>query len=205
MAMVGLVIVHGLAFVRLRPQISFIMPKVFLSGTFDDLQQERASLLNVFQRIGIASISQEFFGASPKGVIETITQAISDGECFLYVLLLGLRYGSFVPQSELPQELHYPPNTLISFTEMEFDLAVSLGIPRLVYMKRASRRAPGYEVDDSQAPSRKLFIKKILKSRCTCFQFRNKEELAVQAAIDVMKQLTTFAVWQATQGRDYEQ
>ena len=181
------------------------MTKVFLSGTFDDLHKERASLLSVFQRVGIATISQEFFGASPNCVIETITQAISDGECYLYVLVLGFRYGCLVPQSELPQKLNYPPNTVISFTEMEFDLAGSLRIPRLVYIKRASRRAPDHDVDDSQAQRRNLFVDKIKNSGCTHFQFRNREDLAVQAAIDIMKQLANLDVWQVTQGRDYEQ
>ena len=179
------------------------MASIFLSGTFEDLRPERNALLDVFQRVSVAPISQEFFGASPNSAIETIRRAISNDECYLYLLVLGFRYGSLVPEDDLPQELKYPPNTAISYSEMEFDMAGLLRIPRLVYLKSCSRR-PNYDIDRQQVARRDRFIKRIGDSRCTFCKFRNKQELAVQGAIDIMKQLNDRELRQYMMGRDYE-
>src|SRR5580698_5951772 len=43
-------------------------------------------------------------------------------ECEIYVAVVGLQYGSLVPGEE------------ISFTELEFEQATAVGVPRLVFL-----------------------------------------------------------------------
>jgi hypothetical protein len=164
------------------------MSRVFLSSTIEDLQPERRELHDVFHRLCLAAIAQEHFGACPDPTTDTIVKAISDGECLIYVLVIGFRYGSLVPEEKLPARLNYPANTRISYSEMEFDLATYRKMRRLVYLKASSGKF-SVDVDEQQAERRANLIKKINDAGCTYFKFRNAADLAKQAAIDVQKQM----------------
>ena len=72
--------------------------------------------------------------------MNTIKREMSDSDCCLYLLLLGSRYGSLVLREDIPAELGYPPRTIVSYSELEFDLAAHVGIPRLVYIKDPARK-----------------------------------------------------------------
>ena len=164
------------------------MSSVFLSGTFDDLQRERSSLLDVFHRIGMSVRAQEYFGAVAAPPPSKFKRQMCDGECGLYVLVLGYRYGSLVPLDQIPPELDQRADRPISYSKMEFDLATIQRMDRLVYIKAAGSR-PKHDIDTEKASARDEFVRKIEKSGCTYGRFKTAQALSVQVAIDTMRYL----------------
>lgn len=173
--------------------------RAFLSSTFDDLKEERKVLFEVFQRTGIGPVAQDFFGARNCYPIEAIQECMQS-EGFLYVLIIGGRYGSLVPESRLPTWAVYEDR--VSYSEIEFDLSGRLKIPRLVYLKANLPRS-AYDTDQQQEERRRRFITKISSQRCTYCPFNNLKQLAVQSAIDVVRLLNDIQWRSDRMGPDY--
>ncbi len=89
--------------------------QVFISSTYKDLKEERQSAVQTILRCGHIPAGMELFIAGDKSQWEIIQKWI--GESDVYVLILGTRYGSIEPQ------------TGVSYTELEYDYAISLGLP----------------------------------------------------------------------------
>lgn len=98
---------------------------IFVSSTFDDLQEERRKVMEQILNMGHLPVGMELFQASNSDQWDYISQRIA--ECDYYVLIVGERYGSEALDG-------------ISYTEKEFDLAVSLGIPVSAHLISASAR-----------------------------------------------------------------
>ncbi len=100
--------------------------QVFLSSTFLDLEVERLEVTQELLRMGrCIPAGMELFGASSLPPWEFITQVL-DVTDYL-VLVLGTRYGSVAPGGGP------------SYTEREYDYAVSRGIPVLAFTPAATR------------------------------------------------------------------
>ncbi|OYT95422.1 MAG: hypothetical protein CFE49_12850 [Pseudomonas sp. PGPPP3] len=87
---------------------------IFVSSTFNDLQDERRKVMEQILNMGHLPVGMELFQASNTDQWSYISRRIE--ECDYYVLIVGERYGSEALEG-------------ISYTEKEFDLAVELGIP----------------------------------------------------------------------------
>jgi len=61
-------------------------------------------------------------------------------QCEVFVAVVGFRYGSMVP------------NQAVSYTELEFEEATEVGLPRLVFLLEG----PGAGVADSPGPTNSL-------------------------------------------------
>ena len=89
--------------------------QVFISSTFQDLKEERQAAVEAILRSGHFPAGMELFTAGNKSQWEIIQRWINESD--IYLLILGGRYGSTEPDSG------------ISYTELEYDFAVSLGKP----------------------------------------------------------------------------
>lgn len=98
---------------------------IFVSSTFDDLQEERRKVMEQILNMGHLPVGMELFQASNSDQWDYISQRIA--ECDYYVLIVGERYGSEAKDG-------------ISYTEKEFDLAVELRIPVSAHLISASAR-----------------------------------------------------------------
>lgn len=87
--------------------------QIFLSSTFQDLQELRSTAVNVIMRLGHIPAGMELFPATDKRQWAVIEKAVEDSD--YYVLIVGGRYGSVLDHR--------------SYTEAEYDLAVAKGIP----------------------------------------------------------------------------
>jgi HEAT repeat protein len=97
------------------------MIKVFLSSTSKDLSEFRQRAEQAINSLdGYHCIAMENFGARDAAAEEYCPDLVA--ECDLVVLLLGAIYGSC------------PPNADKSYTELEYDKAVKLDKPRLVFV-----------------------------------------------------------------------
>ncbi|WP_341269891.1 DUF4062 domain-containing protein [Morganella morganii] len=87
--------------------------QVFVSSTFTDLQEERQNVIQALMEMDCIPAGMELFPAADEEQWEFIKKIIND--CDYYLLIIGGRYGSLA-------------NDGISYTEKEFDYAVSQGI-----------------------------------------------------------------------------
>ena len=94
--------------------------RVFLSSTTGDLKEFRAAAREGLEGAGWHCVCMEEFEAQSKSPAEYVENQIK--KCDVLVLLAGPCYGSIVP------------NLGISFTELEYKVAVELGKPCLVFL-----------------------------------------------------------------------
>jgi hypothetical protein len=107
-----------------------VVTRVFLSSTVEDLKEYRKAVIEAVDKMeGYQCVVMERFGARPDTPANVCRQKV--GECDIFVGIVGALYGSSPPDSEL------------SFTEIEYEAAVEFGKPRLMF------RAP----DDIPLPS----------------------------------------------------
>jgi hypothetical protein len=93
--------------------------QVFVSSTFEDLQEERREVMQTLLSLNCIPTGMELFPAADEESSEVIKRFI--GECDYYVLIVGGRYGSTLPNGK-------------SFTEMEYDYALDAALPVLAFL-----------------------------------------------------------------------
>jgi len=89
--------------------------QVFISSTFSDLIEERQAAVAAILKAGHIPAGMELFTAGDKSQMKTIEKWIDESD--VYMLILGGRYGSIENVTGL------------SYTELEYDYAVSRGKP----------------------------------------------------------------------------
>ena len=99
--------------------------QVFISSTYSDLVEERRKVLDVLLMADCIPAGMEAFVATDIEQFEVIKKVID--LCDYYVLIIGKRYGSIHPE------------TGISYTEMEYDYAISKDVPVLVFAVQRGR------------------------------------------------------------------
>ncbi|MBK8760467.1 MAG: DUF4062 domain-containing protein [Sulfuritalea sp.] len=128
--------------------------QVFISSTFKDLQIERQAAVEAILLAGHIPAGMELFSAGDESQLEVIRRWI--GESDIFMLILGSRYGSIEPKSQL------------SYTELEYDHAMSLGKPlfALVLSDAAieAKQEGDWESDVEKASTKKhvAFKEKVL-------------------------------------------
>src|SRR5260370_14313083 len=98
-----------------------IRHQVFVSSTFTDLQDERREVIDGLLELDCFPCGMEYFPADNEGVWQVI-QRLIDG-CDYYVLIVAARYGSTDKDG-------------ISFTQKEYEYAVSKNIPVLAFLRK---------------------------------------------------------------------
>ena len=102
--------------------------KIFVSSVYRELTKERLALGDEIQRLQDLFVGMELFGSDPKKPADYVVQKVEESD--LYVGLFGDDYGSI------------DPATGISFTQLEYEAAVSKHIPCLIYFKASSSGPP---------------------------------------------------------------
>jgi hypothetical protein len=104
--------------------------QVFISSTFQDLREERRVLMEQILNLKHIPVGMELFQASNQEQWTYIKKRIL--ECDYYLLIVADRYGSIGEHGK-------------SYTQMEYEFAVSSGIPVAAFLLddavRAARRA----------------------------------------------------------------
>jgi hypothetical protein len=89
--------------------------QVFVSSTFNDLKHERQAAVEAILTAGHIPAGMELFTSGDESQMEVIKQWIEESD--VYLLILGAKYGSA------------EPITRKSYTQLEYEYAVSLGKP----------------------------------------------------------------------------
>lgn len=151
--------------------------QVFISSTYTDLIDERRKVLDVLLMADCIPAGMEAFVATDLEQFEVIKKVID--YCDYYVLIIGKRYGSISSE------------TGISYTEMEYDYAISKGIPVLVFAIDESIELPENKIDTDTEKIEKLrtFRDKAMSNRMATV-WRSSDELTGNLAISIMKAKT---------------
>jgi hypothetical protein len=115
--------------------------QVFISSTLSDLKDERRAVQDAILRLGHFPIGMELFPAASDSAWKVIEKVIGDSD--YYVVIIGGRYGSVDREG-------------VSYTEREYDLAVSLNKPVLAFMHENPASLRVDQTDQSESGWTKL-------------------------------------------------
>jgi hypothetical protein len=113
------------------------MWKVFLSSTSRDLSAHRSAVLRAIRKMdGFHCHAMEDFGARHASPLEFCRSSVQ--KCDVFVGILAGFYGSCPPESD------------VSYTEHEYETALSIGLPLLMFLSPEDAPLPG---DLPQSPA----------------------------------------------------
>lgn len=142
--------------------------QVFVSSTFTDLEVERGKVMETILKYDCFPAGMEMFPAMDEEIFEYIKRIIDDSD--YYLLIIGGRYGS-VDKSNGK-----------SWTEQEYDYAVSKGIPVIAFDHRDFTKLPDNKTDKGKKRRQLVaFKKKVNEARMIDF-WSNADELATAVA-----------------------
>ncbi len=151
--------------------------QVFISSTYRDLKDERLTVAQNVLELNHIPIGMEFFGASDLQQLEFIKAQIDQTD--YYILIIGGKYGSIDPTSGK------------SYTQLEYEYAVSRGIPVLVFL-RAERHSLPIDQRETNGASIQLldsFIEEASGSKRIRAEWNNAAELVLQTANALTKEI----------------
>lgn len=101
--------------------------QVFVSSTYEDLQQERQEVIHALLELDCIPSGMELFPAADEDQWSLIKGVIDD--CDYYIVIIGGRYGSIGPKG-------------FSYTEMEYRYALEKGKPIIAFLHKDPERLP---------------------------------------------------------------
>lgn len=144
--------------------------QVFISSTYTDLIQERNVVRDAILKIHQFPVGMEQFNAEDTEQWNVIKDFIDLSD--YYILIIGKRYGSVIESGD---------DAGISYTEKEFNYAVTKGVPVLAFIKsdNASYRGTSFETETEKNIKLQAFIDKIKTGRIVEW-FDDYHELATK-------------------------
>lgn len=157
--------------------------QIFISSTYTDLKEERIAVRDAVLMLRQFPVGMEQFTASDDDQWKVIQKLIDCSD--YYVLIVGKRYGSLIKDGE---------HAGISYTQREFEYALSKGVPILAFIKdnKASFSGGAFETDPEKMQKLKDFTEEVKSGRVVQW-FKNPNELATQV---------TASLYQAIQKND---
>ena len=153
--------------------------QVFISSTYADLKHERQKVCDAILTLYQIPIGMEMFSAADEEQWEIIQSHIDDSD--FYVLILGNRYGSVIEEGV---------DAGISYTEKEYNYAISVHVPVLVFI--ISDTAPitidKVEQNPDSVEKLKIFKERASKGREVVW-WENEDELATKVTASLSKQI----------------
>lgn len=155
--------------------------QVFISSTYSDLLEERQSSVEAVLRSGNIPAGMELFSAGNKSQIEVIKRWIDESD--IYMLILGGRYGSIEPESNL------------SYTELEYQYAISINKPLFAivlhedFIEEKIKKSGSSIIEMKYQDKFKEFKCLVLSKICRICKDSNEIKLSIMESImDIQKQ-----------------
>ena len=148
--------------------------RIFVSSTFTDLVDYRATVQDVIRQMGHIDISMEHFGSRDDRPLDGCLKLLQD--CEFFVCIYAHRYGSI------------PPNQTKSIAELEYDKATMLGITRLIYQVDETTPWNPKLIDKGKDEKKLKLFKQKLSSQIYA-KFANKDDLAKKVAADLGREI----------------
>ena len=150
----------------------------FVSSTYEDLKEERDIAIHAILTMNQFPVGMEMFSAADDDQWQIIKEAIDSSD--YYILIIGNRYGSI------------EETTGVSYTEKEFEYAVSQGIPVLAFIvdKSVSMAQDRYESDLAKKEKLDSFKEKVKNSGRYVKFWKNKDNLESLISQSIAKAVT---------------
>ncbi|MBC7083749.1 MAG: DUF4062 domain-containing protein [Firmicutes bacterium] len=137
--------------------------QVFVSSTYDDLQEERQEVMHALLELDCIPAGMELFPAANEDQWSVIQRVIDD--CDYYVVIVAGRYGSIHQASGL------------GYTEREYRYAIEKGKPSIAFLHRDPGAIPNNRSEQSEEGKRKLAAFRALLEQKVCKYWASPEEL----------------------------
>ena len=152
--------------------------QIFISSTYVDLKEERATVVESILKLRHIPVGMEQFVATNDAQFNYIKRVIDETD--YYVLIVGNRYGSVASDG-------------ISYTEKEFDYAVSKGLPILAFIHSNPEIISSGKSDSSQKAKKQLvdFKSKVSDNRLvSLFKWETPDKLAKEVVVALTNAFT---------------
>jgi hypothetical protein len=153
-------------------------PKVFISSTYLDLIPYREKLWQALSNMGFEIFGMEKFGARSSAPIDTCLQEVTKSD--VYIGIISFRYGSIHKESRK------------SFTELEYERAVSLNKEILIYLFDSEGLIKPKFVDIGNNGLKLKRFKGLLQKRHTTDTFTDPLDLASKVSNKLIKLLPSL-------------
>ncbi len=151
--------------------------QVFVSSTFEDLQEERKEVMQALLELDCMPAGMELFPASNDDQWTLIKRVID--ACDYYLLIIGGRYGSENEQG-------------VSYTQMEFEYALETGKPIISFLPKKPEDIPMGKCDNDPEKQEKLEkFKNLAKKKLVRF-WENAEQLGSVVSRSMIKLIRDF-------------
>lgn len=156
--------------------------QIFVSSTFEDLREERQQVTQAILELGGFPSGMELFPASDQSAWRLIQSVIQ--ECDYYLVVVGGKYGSIGPDG-------------LSYTEMEFDYAVEIGVPIMGFVQKLSDDTAVKKVETDARKRRALdsFREKVKARACVMFSDPNELGMAVMKSLVAESRVNPRTGW----------
>ena len=153
--------------------------QIFISSTYVDLKEERRKVKDTILSMFQFPIGMEMFSADDEEQWKIIKETIDSSD--YYVLIIGHRYGSLIEHGRYSG---------VSFTEKEYDYAVSRKIPVLAFLidKNVPVLPENIEIDSKKRKKLEDFIQKVKSGRVVEW-WTTKDDLANKVMNSLNKQI----------------
>lgn len=152
--------------------------QVFVSSTFEDLKVERSKIMQTLLQMKCLPSGMEMFPALDEDQWGYIKRSIDD--CDYYILVIAGRYGSV-------------DSTNISYTEKEFDYAVSRKKPVLALLHENPENITLSKIEKNhdRRKSLEVFRQKVKTGRLIK-TWKSADDLSAQVVLGMMKTIERF-------------
>jgi Domain of unknown function (DUF4062) len=146
--------------------------QVFVSSTYEDLKEERQEVIQALLELDCIPAGMELFPAADEDQWSLIKKVIDD--CDFYIVIVGGRYGSV---SDIG----------ISYTQMEYEYAVSQGKPIIGFIHRDPGSIAASKTENSAEGKLKLESFRGLVQQKMCKHWNNPSELGSVVSRSLVK------------------
>lgn len=152
--------------------------QVFVSSTYTDLQEERLKVMQTLMRLDCIPAGMELFPAIDTEQFEYIKRIIDNSD--YYILIIGGRYGSLGEDG-------------ISYTEKEYDYAVSKKIPVIAFLHEdiSKLSVDKSDIDKERRDKLITFRDKVSKTRLIEY-WNNATDLSSKVVLSLVSTINLF-------------
>lgn len=144
----------------------------FISSTYVDLVEERKEVIQALLELDCIPVGMELFPAANEDQWTLIKELIDT--CDYYLLIVGGRYGSLNSEG-------------ISYTQMEYEYAISKGIPVIAFTHANPEEIPVGKTDKDPEKIKKLseFLELVRQKMCKSYE--TPQDLGSVASRSIIK------------------
>ena len=146
--------------------------QVFVSSTYRDLTTERQEVIQALLELDCIPVGMELFPAADDDQWTLIKRLVDD--CDYYILIIGGRYGSLNKNG-------------ISYTQMEYEYALSKGIPVISFLHKNPDNIPIGKCEKDPELILKLNAFKELAQKKMCRFWEGAADLGSQVSRSLVK------------------